>query len=111
MPTLSETETARKIANLNDLHRRSGRFIVTQGVAALAPDQQLALARLVMEFSDFTEDNDPYGDHDFGAVDLDGVKYFWKIVAYDLAMEMGSEDATDPSLTRRALTVMRADEW
>jgi len=79
MQTLSETETATKIAMLNDQFRRSGKFIITQRVAALAPDKQLALARLVSEFSDFSEDNDPYNEHDFGAVEMGGDRFFWKI--------------------------------
>ena len=108
MPT---TETAARIAELNDQHRKSGRFIITQGVAALAPDQQLALARLVTEFSDFSEDNAPYHEHDFGAVDLDGVRYFFKIDYYGKQGDMGSICPEDPSLTKRVLTVMRADEY
>ena len=64
-----------------------------------------------MEFNTFTEANDPYSEHDFGAVEMDGERYFFKIDYYDLAMEMGSEAAADPSLTRRVLTILRADEY
>ena len=96
---------------LNDLHRQAGRFIITQGVAALPMDQQLALARLVMGFSEFDESNDPYGERDFGAVEIGSDRFFWKIDYYDLAMEYGSEDPSDVLVTKRVLTVMRSDEW
>ena len=40
----------------------------------------------VQSFDDFSSDNDPYGEHDFGAIDLpDAEKIFWKIDYYDLA--------------------------
>ena len=34
---------------------------------------------MVSHFDAFTPDNDPYGEHDFGSIDLDGEKLFWKI--------------------------------
>ena len=62
-------------------------------------------------FDAFTDDNDPYGEHDFGAIDEGGVRCFWKIDNYDRATEMGSPDPADPAVTTRVLTVMRADEY
>ena len=110
MPIAIKPAVAARIAELNDQHRRAGRFTITQGVASLPPDQQLTLCRLVMEFNEFDESNDPYGEHDFGAIEMGGENYFWKIDYYDLDMEMGSDDAADPSVTRRVLTLLRADE-
>ena len=49
----------------------------------------------------FTDDNDPHGEHDFGAIDEGGVRCFWKIEYYDRATEMGSPDPTDPAVTTR----------
>ncbi len=63
------------------------------------------------DFEDFTADNDPYGEHDFGAFQLGGEKLFWKIDYYDLALEMGSPDPADPAVTRRILTIMLAEEY
>src|SRR5205814_1436402 len=53
------------IAQLNDAFRRSGQGIfLTQGVQTL-PDVP-GLITAVQEFDQFTPDNDPYGEHDFG---------------------------------------------
>ena len=30
-------------------------------------------------FDDFSEENDPHGEHDFGSFELCGRKFFWKI--------------------------------
>jgi Protein of unknown function (DUF3768) len=62
-------------------------------------------------FDVFTDDNDPHGEHDFGAVDEGGVRCFWKIDCYDRATEFGSPDPADPAVTTRVLTIMRADEY
>ena len=51
----------------------------------------------VRAFSGFAVDNDPLGEHDFGAVVICDEKSFWRIYSFDLA----SEDA--PRM-RRALT-------
>ena len=59
----------------------------------------------------FCEDNDPYGEHDFGAFEVEGEKLFWKIDYYDKALEHGSEDPADPTRTTRVLTVMLASEY
>jgi len=32
----------------------------------------------VRAFDAFTNDNDPHGEHDFGAIDEGGVRCFWK---------------------------------
>jgi hypothetical protein len=59
----------------------------------------------------FTNDNDPYGEHDFGAFDVDGARLFWKIDYYDRSLSGGSPDPTDPAVTCRVLTIMLAWEY
>ena len=103
-----------EIRRLNDALRQQltgGRLLLTPGVSQLAPLDRLAVVNLVREFSAFTPDNDPYGEHDFGSVEHQGTRYFWKIDCYDLQMERHSLDATDPAVTVRVLTLMRADEY
>jgi hypothetical protein len=65
----------------------------------------------VQSFSNFTKDNDPHGEHDFGNFELQGETYFFKLDYYSLDMESGSEDPADPSVTTRVLTILRADEY
>jgi Protein of unknown function (DUF3768) len=65
----------------------------------------------VATFNDFTEDNDPHGEHDFGSFELCSRKFFWKIDYYEKGMNTGAEDPADPFRTDRVLTVMLAEEY
>lgn len=104
-----------RIRDLNDAMRRAGptcgRWMMTQGVMAEGPVFVLLATRAVQAFSDFTPDNDPYGERDFGAFDLAGQRMFWKIDYYDCDLRNGSEDPSDPSVTCRVLTIMLASEY
>ena len=107
-----------RIRALNDAFRRKlprtgkgHRLNVTSGVAALHHDALGRLLDSVRSFTDFTDDNDPHGEHDFGAIDQDGLRFFWKIDAYDQWIQFGSPDPTDPAVTTRVLTIMLADEY
>ena len=105
---------AEKIRALNDAFRTTmtgGSVLLTAGVDALPSDVQAIVIRRVATFSDFTEENDPHGEHDFGSFEVAGRKFFWKIDYYDAAMELGSEDPTDRSKTVRVLTIMLASEY
>ncbi|MBI4275808.1 MAG: DUF3768 domain-containing protein [Rhizobiales bacterium] len=103
-----------KIALLNDLFRRSfsgGKVVMTAGVDALPDMVKAAVLQKVATFDAFTDDNDPYAEHDFGSFELVGRKFFWKIDLYDRELQYGSEDPADPEMTTRVLTVMLADEY
>lgn len=106
---------AERIAQLNDEFRKAvgqgGRIYMTQGIRALPPDDQFQVLNLVKTFNAFSEDNDPYGEHDFGAFDFNGERIFWKIDYYDKSMQFGSEDPADPEVTERVMTVMLAREY
>lgn len=93
----------------NDRARKSlgvGCMLVqTAGVMALAPETQSILRERVELFNDFTEANDPYGEHDFGKIHYGDTDYFWKIDDY-------GEDFHQHEATHRlVLTLMRADEY
>lgn len=104
-----------KIRRLNDCFRRSmvfgGTIILTTGVAHLAPERLAELLQAVRRFDAFTPDNDPHGEHDFGAIDLGDIRYFWKIDYYGRNDNYASTDPANPAATRRVLTIMRADEY
>lgn len=83
--------------------------MITRGVAAL--DQIDFVLEAVREFSNFTADNDPYGEHDFGSFSIAGERLFWKFDYYDSDMQMASLDPSDDTITVRVLTIMLADEY
>jgi hypothetical protein len=50
-------------------------------------------------------------EYDFGAIDEDGVRFFWKIDTYDRDVSAHSPDPIDPEVTTRILTVMLTEEY
>ena len=85
------------------------RVVITQGVQALENDVRHCdrCAGMIA----FTPDNDPYGEHDFGAIRYQGQTIFWKIDYYDLDLRMHSPDPSDETVTARVLTIMLAEEY
>lgn len=103
-----QTEITFEIAKVNDEFRRSGRgIVVTSGVQSL--EDLVGLIDEVRRFKDFNQDNDPYGEHDFGTVYWLGEKVFWKIDCYDRSLKYGEDPLS--SDCRRVLTVMLASEY
>jgi uncharacterized protein DUF3768 len=86
-------------------------LVITHGVAAKGNAFIDRAMKAVREFSDFTEDNDPDGEHDFGIFELDGIALNWKIDYYDRDLKYGSADPSDPEKTRRVLTILLAEEY
>ena len=110
---MSNDKTTR-IRELNDQFRTTfaaGRVVITAGVEALDDATKAMVLTQVRNYSDFTEDNDPYGEHDFGSFEIDGQRFFWKIDYYDRSLEAGSEDPSDPAQTTRVMTIMLAEEY
>lgn len=111
---MSGDPQATAIRDLNDAFRQSlagGRVCLTAGVLALPGAEQARLIDEVRRFDAFDAGNDPNGEHDFGALALGTERYFWKIDYYDAAFTFASPDPADPTLTRRVMTIMRADEY
>jgi hypothetical protein len=106
-------DTAR-IRELNDALRTTftgGRVMLTASVNNL-PDRIRALAiTKVKTFDEFTNENDPRGEHDFGIFAIDGQTFYFKIDYYDDRCEFGSEDPSDPQKTTRVLTIMLAEDY
>lgn len=107
-------DKAERIAALNDRFRQTfwgGKVMMTQGVQELPDAIREKLFRAVLGFDDFTDDNDPHHEHDFGRIQLDGHTFFWKVDYFDHAMRFGAEDPSDNHNTTRVLTIMLASEY
>ena len=105
-------ERTLRIRQLNDEARQNLQGIVmTPGVQALGKFGLLRLLVQLRSFDQFALDNDPYGEHDFGTLEQAGNRFFWKIDYYNLTLDAGSDDPSDPNITRRVITLMRADEY
>lgn len=109
----ARAEQARKIRELNDRLRKTGlggKTVLSRAVAEMDPEAFTELLKRVREFDAFTRGNDPWQEHDFGEVLVNGERYFWKIDAYDLNLEYGSPAPEDDAVTSRVLTLMTAME-
>ena len=124
-------EQTARIARLNDLARRAMGLactaVATAGFRSLPEVDQSRVRELIETFDAFDEDNDPHGERDFGTIyqrgdgrwtterprlrDDERERVFWKFDYYDRDLRFGSEDAADPAVTRRVLTIMLADEY
>lgn len=91
-----ERDRTKVIAALNDLARTAMgvacRLVQTPGISTLPLKDQSAIREKVELFADFTPDNDPHGERDFGAFEHAGERIFWKIDYYDRTLTAGSED-------------------
>ena len=106
---------AEQMRQLNDAMRRGeachGTIVLTVGLKAMG-DKFLNEAHLaVVRYQDFTSDNDPQNEHDFGSFEHCGEKLFWKIDYYDLDLDMLSPDPANSAVTHRVLTIMLASEY
>ncbi len=106
-----------RIRELNDLCRKTlgatGHLTLKRGFWNLSADVKAAILERVATFDNFTPDNDPYGEHDFGSIRYQGYHVFWKLDYYAAGSNFryGSEDPADPQQTARVLTVMLAEEY
>ncbi|MGO4524965.1 DUF3768 domain-containing protein [Microvirga sp. 2MCAF35] len=110
----TSTQTDTRLRNLNDRLRKDrigGRVVMTHGIAALGPLLVLKIDQAVRAFDAFTPGNDPYGEHDFGSLTVEGHVVMFKIDAYDLDLQYASPDPTDPDVTCRVMTLMLAAEY
>lgn len=128
MPTPEQIDAIRR---LNDAARscpgQTSIANVTIGFQSLPDADRFAALAAITRFSKFDGDNDPYGEHDFGAVyglasgtwTQDRPKdeltiaqtVFWKVDCYDNDMMFGSEAPWDETRTKRVLTIMLASEY
>lgn len=107
--------TRHRISDLNDAFRNagpvSGQWMLTRGVADQGAIFVALATQAVRTFDRFGPENDPYGEHDFGSLEIAGQKLFWKIDYYDTSLSYGSDNPADPNTTRRVITIMLASEY
>ncbi len=96
---------------LNDIFRKSlgmtgaGRVVMTSGVDGLSDEIRTKVLLAVRDYDKFDDGNDPYGEHDFGVIELTGQpKIYWKIDYYDANFEFGGD-------VNRLLTILLASEY
>jgi len=104
-----------QIAGLNDLARKhigiKCKAVMTGGITSFSQQTITEILEKVTMFDDFSEDNDPYQERDFGSFRSGGKDIYWKIDYYAPDMESGSEDPADEEKTQRVLTIMLASEY
>jgi hypothetical protein len=110
MSERSLIKTAR-IRELNDQLRSKGlggRVVITRGIQALGPDGLRDVLTAVARFDDFSEDNDPWGEHDCAVLTVEGRRIIFKI---DLYEDPEVKGANGQPGTTRVLTIMLAEEY
>lgn len=105
---------AARIRELNDQLRckgLGGRIVITRGIEALGPEAIRVVLLAVAAFDDFSEENDPWGEHDCAILTVVGRRIMFKVDYFDHEREHHSPDAADPAVTVRIMTVMLAEEY
>lgn len=111
---MTDNERTGLIRQLNDKLRKQhsgGHVMITPGIRALGTATMRHVLSKVAQFDTFTDDNDPYEEHDYGSLHVQGKRIMWKIDYYDSKMTYASPDPADPAVTERVLTVMLAEEY
>lgn len=135
--------TKRSVAELNDEFRKgiyfttaasvndgANQYVVTHGCREefSSHENRMALMLAIANFSHFSEDNDPWLEHDFGSVTVNNQKIFWKIDYFNKVAKRvrepngsivvsfvpgneASSNAADPAKTARVMTIMLASEY
>jgi Protein of unknown function (DUF3768) len=127
----SQRERTARIARLNDRARQAMGVactaVATVGFRSLPASDQSCVRELIETYDAFDDDNDPHGERDFGTIyqlgdgrwttehprlpEDERERVFWKFDYYDRDLQFGSEDAANPAVTRRVLTIMLSDEY
>lgn len=95
-------------AILNDQFRKSG-FGITLTCGVQSVNDLSGLLQAIREYDKFNEDNDPWGEHDFGKLDWLGDRVFWKIDYYNETFDAWEHPLCGSC--KRVMTVMLAEEY
>jgi hypothetical protein len=74
--TTGKTEAIRALNDRlrKDLSPSDGTALLTTGVAALGDDIVARIFKTIAVYDDFCNENDPHEEHDFGALNVDGLQ-------------------------------------
>jgi hypothetical protein len=111
---MTDISKVSRIREVNDRFRKTfqgGRICCTPGVCALLVPDQISILSMIQNYNLFDENNDPYGEHDFGALTVSDVRIYFKIDYYDCSLCFHSPDPSDPLVTERVMTIMLCDEY
>jgi Protein of unknown function (DUF3768) len=103
-----------KVRELNDQLRRFGRggmIVMTDGIATSDRQTITSIFAAIAAFDAFTEDNDPWGEHDCAILNVAGLNVMYKIDYFDRSRTYHSPNPSDPTVTTRVMTIMQADEY
>lgn len=109
-----QNEKTALIRALNDrlrVTRTGGRILMTRGVLRDGPDFVFKVLQAMAAYDGFESANDPYDEHDFGGLEVDGQQLFWKIDYYSQSFRAGADDPSDEQNCVRVLTLMLAEEY
>lgn len=108
------TDNTSTIRRLNDELRQNlhtGIAVITPGVAALGSEAVQLIFRTISTYDDFCHANDSWAEHDFGSFEASGTRIFFKIDPYNKYLNAHSPDPADPTVTKRVITIMLAEEY
>ncbi len=111
---MTDPVKAARIRELNNQLRckgTGGRVMITRGIQALGPDGVREVLIAVARFNDFSEDNDPWAEHDCAVLTVNGRRIIFKVDYFDCDLAYHSPDASDPTVTQQVLTVMLSEEY
>ena len=86
-------------------------MVCTQGFHCLDPETQHKVFQKIQAYKDWDSGNDPYGEHDFGVVDADSERFYFKIDYWNKDLTEGSSNPVDPKKTCRVMTIMLTSEY
>lgn len=113
-PNSPISERTDRIRQLNDQLRTlrgSGEIHIVGALAEMDEETQKKVLTAIMTFAGFNDGDDPYGEHDFGAVTVAGERFMFKIDYYAPDLESGSDDPADPAKTVRVMSVFHASDY
>ena len=112
--TIATEQRVNRVRELNDHARKHigyCKVVMTRGIANKEPKTLEKILKTVANYNLFSEENDPYCEHDFGSFIINGETMYFKFDYYNQDMTQGSEDPTDEKKTTRLLTIMLASEY